>query len=175
MGELLHEIGRKFVYYVKEKLEKTNRFNIPFIVYEANSDQTSVIKINGNKKIFDLKGAYKSLNDENLNVFIEIKDYSYQGKLNQYYKHFLKDCFSVWVKNRLYSKSWKARFLFISSHPFNCSKFSRLKNLDFLRETLKDDRNLLKYFKQFKDVIKSSFLNYVDIIFLTPIMNLIIG
>lgn len=54
MGELLHEIGRKFAYYIKGMLEKTNRFNIPFIVYEANSDQTSMIKINGDRKIFDL-------------------------------------------------------------------------------------------------------------------------
>ena len=74
-----------------------------------------------------------------------------------------------------YNLYWKARFLFISSHPFNCSKFSRLKNQDFLKITLKDDNNLLIYFNQFKDVIKSDFLNYVDIIFLTPSMNLIIG
>ena len=47
----------------------------------------------------------------------------------------------------------------------------KLGNLNQIRYTY----NLLIYFNQFKDVIKSDFLNYVDIIFLTPSMNLIIG
>lgn len=73
-------ISRRFVYKVKKALEKSHKFNIPFIIYETERDQTSMRKIEGKNKKFDLKGSYMSSMNENLDVFIEVKDYSFQGK-----------------------------------------------------------------------------------------------
>lgn len=168
MGERSHEIGRLFAYKIKDVLETTGKFNIPFVSYEAVSEQTTMETFDGGKKQYDLKGSYISSNEENFDVFIEAKDYSRQSTLNDDYKKFLIESFSVWIKKRTVFRNWKARFIFISSHPFYCSKFNDLKKEDFLENCIIDNEVLKEEFENSIRIVKSEFLDYVDVIFLTP-------
>ncbi len=174
MGERPHEIGRKFAYKIKDVLERTGKFSIPFVSYEATSEQTSMETFEGEKKQYDLKGSHISSNEENFDVFIESKDDSNTSRLKNEYKKFLRESFSVWIKKRTAFMNWKARFLFISSHPFNCSNFNDLKQEDFLERCLRDNEVLLEKLEQTSRFVRSEFLDYVDIIFLTPSTDFII-
>lgn len=175
MGERPHEIGRQFAYKIKDVLERTGKFIIPFVCYEAASEQTSMETCEGEKKQYDLRGSYISSDEENFDVFIEAKDYSNQSTLNDDYKKFLKESFSVWIRKRVIFRNWKARFLFISSHPFYCSVFNNLKKEDFLESCLRDNDILAEELENSIRIVKSEFLDYVDVIFLTPSTEFIIA
>lgn len=172
MGESSHELGRDYVIELQEFLEKTYNFNSLFTVY-GPYDSTLMEKLNGDSKKFDLAGSFEE-NSDLIPVFIEAKNDSNSARLIREYKNFLKDCFSVWVKKRKLSRRWNARFLFISSYPFLCNDFSKHKKADFLAEVFEDiDDDLKNYFNLHQAEVISSFLEFVDILILTPSCELI--
>lgn len=177
MAEQSHEKGRSYVKKVREFLEKTKNFNIPFDVYSATSEQTTMITLKGEKKVFDLRGFCKH-DKSDLEVFIEAKDYETSSDLNEHYKKFIKDCYSVWLYERKIKPKWKARFLFISSHPFYCSKsFKELNSINFLKSIIDNEDEFEKQLNDFLDrnsqVVSDDLLNFLDILFITHNCELI--
>ena len=62
---------------------------------------------------------------------------------------------------------WKARFIFLSDHPFFCSnQFEQKNTVSFLNQVLNEfDKDLLKYLKEFENRIERNFLSLINIIF----------
>lgn len=165
-------MGREYVCELQEFLKATHNFNSLVTVY-GPYDSTLMEKLNGDPKRFDLAGFFEE-NSDQIPVFIEAKNDSNSARLIREYKNFLKDCFSVWVKKRKLSRRWNARFLFISSYPFLCNDFSKHKKTNFLAEVFEDlDDDLKNYFNSHQAEVISSFLEFVDILILTPSRELI--
>ncbi len=171
MGEIIQEIGRGFVLDLKEFLESTENFGS---VYTGNNRNQITVrqKFDGSSKIFDMIAGYKKNLVNEIEVYIEAKKYTSQGDLNEQYKKFLEDCFSVWVYQKKLSKYWKAKFLFISTHPFYCSEYSNLKNLNFLKNRIKDDKDLLNYCKNNEEIVVREFLDSFDILIFSECINM---
>lgn len=172
MGEHLHETGREFVYEIKEYLELTMNFEGIATAYDPNGMTIREMR-NGNFKTFDLVGAYKK-DDIIIEAFIEAKNYSSSSNLLDLYKKYLKECFSVWVRSRIKFAHWKARFIFLSTHPFACTKFTKLTNLDFLEDEIRNDDDLFEFFNSNKEEVRKQFLDYFDILFLNKSKELIL-
>jgi len=133
MGERIQEIGREFVYEIKEYLEKTFNFGSLTTTYNKN-DATVRENLNGDTIRFDLVGLYYHSN-EPIEIYIEAKKYTTSSGLISNFKKFLKDSFSIWVKKRQISNYWKAKFLFIATHPFACQDFSNLKSYKYFKNS----------------------------------------
>jgi len=171
MGEYIHEIGREFVYEIKEYLEKTFNFGEFATAYNKN-DVTLREKFNGDVIRFDLVGSYYYIN-EPIEIYIEAKKYTTSSSLLSKYKEFLKNSFSVWAKKRKISSNWKAKFLFIATHPFACREFSNLKGLDFLENLLEEETELKSFMRDNKEAVISDYLNFFDILIITDSKDLI--
>lgn len=172
MGEIIHEIGRDFVKNLKDFLESTENFGNVFT--GNNPNQITVRKKHdGSTKIFDMIAGYKKNLDYEIEVYIEAKNYSSQGDLNKQYRKFLADCFSVWVYQKRLSSYWKAKFLFISNHPFYCSEYSNLKSLNFLKSQIEDDEDLLNYCSQNEEIVIREFLDSFDILIYSECIHMI--
>lgn len=172
MTERLHQIARDYVYEIKDFLQYTYNFKIVATAYNLN-ETTIMEKLNGDTIKFDLRGVFER-DTESIEVFIEAKNYSSSSDLNSQYREFIKDCFSVWVRRRQLSSKWKARFLFISSHPFYCSDFANLKSLDFLSNIIQpSDEELYNYLSTHKEEVIKDFLGLVDVLILSPSRTLI--
>lgn len=172
MGEFIQEIGREFVYEIKEYLEKTFNFGPLATAYNKNA-ATIREKLNGNPITFDLVGPYYQNNGQ-IEIYIESKKYTTSSHLLPNFKKFLKDSFSVWVKRRQISNIWKAKFLFIATHPFACRDFSDLKKYDFLEQQLENELELINFLKKNKEAVISDFLNFFDILIITESKDLIL-
>lgn len=163
MGEIIQEIGRDFVSDLKLFLESTENFGS---VYTGNNRNQVTIrqKFDGSTKIFDMIAGYKKNLADEIEVYIEAKKYTTQGDLNEQYKKFLEDCFSVWAYQKELSKYWKAKFIFISTHPFYCSKYSNLKSLNFLKKRIENDEDLMNYCSNNEEIVIREFLDSFDIL-----------
>lgn len=175
MGERIHELGKKYVLDIRDFLKTTGNFHSLITTYNQN-DITLKEKIDGTTVNFDIVGFFKNpeIEDE-IEVFIETKHYSSQNKLSKHYKKFLIDAFSVWLKMRNLSKSKMGKFLFITSHPFECKSFIKLNSYNFLREEISNiSEDLLQNFNsiEIEDII-FKFLIHTDILFLTKSKSLI--
>lgn len=172
MGEIIQEIGRGFVLDLKDFLESTENFGSVFT--GNNPNQVTVrLKYDGSTKTFDIIAGYKKDLDDEIEVYIEAKNYSTQGDLNKQYRKFLVDCFSVWVYQKQLSQYWKAKYIFISNHPFYCSRYSNLKTLNFLKNQIKDDEDLFNYCLQNEDIVVREFLDSFDILIFSECIYMI--
>ena len=167
----LFRISCKFVYEIKEYLEKTFNFGSFSTAYNKN-DVTLRESINGEIIRFDLIGPYYNSN-EPIEIYIEAKKYTTSSGLISNFKKFLKDSFSVWVKKRQISNNWKAKFLFIATHPFACQNFSNLKSYSFLEQLIEEQLELIKFLKKKKEEVISDFLNFFEILIITDSKDLI--
>jgi len=171
MGEIIQEIGRDFVLDLKEFLESTENFGSVFT--GNNRNQITVRqKLDGSTKTFDMIAGYKKNLVDEIEVYIEAKNYSSQGDLNEQYKKFLEDCFSVWVYQKGLSKYWKAKFIFISKHPFYCSEYSNLKKLKFLKSRIEDDEDLMNYCLNNEEIVVNEFLDSFDILIFSECIHM---
>lgn len=175
MGESLHETGRNFVMEIMDFLISTGNFEGLVTAYNEN-DLTLKTKLDGTQKRFDLTGIYKEKREEAaIDVYIETKNYNKENNLRNHYETFLKDCLSVWFNMRKFSRNRKARFLFITSHPFCCNNFRELKTYEFLSEISDSfDENLKNEFDNYPtEIIISDFLNFINIMILNESRRLI--
>ncbi len=171
MGEIIQEIGRDFVLDLKLFLESTENFGN---VYTGNNRNQVTVrqKYNGTTKTFDLIAGYKKNLLDEIEVYIEAKDYTSQGDLNEQYKKFLEDCFSVWVYQKGLSQYWKAKFIFISTHPFYCSQYSNLKSLNFLKNRIENEEDLMEYCSKNEEIVVREFLDSVDILIFSECIHM---
>ncbi len=175
MPEEQHEKARKYVKELAGFLEKTKNYSNIVTVYDSPYIQTRKIDYNGKEIKFDLKGQYFK---DKLDVYIEAKNYKKSDDLGSHYKKFLKQCFSIWVREQeqISSDPWIAWFFFIASHPFYCTKtFKELKSLDFLRRVLeeidsndKSKEKLQEYLSSNTEDIIEKFLKNIEILYVTP-------
>ncbi len=165
MGEEIQEKGRKFVYEMFDYLEYTGNFEGLVTSYERKN-MTSQILSSGIKKDFDIRGMFK---DENISidVFIEAKRYKTLSNLYSCYRIFLKDCFSVWVNERKIKKDWRARFIFITTHPFACSNFTNIRSYEFLKKVLNGEVDLENFLDSNIERTVKDFLPNLYILFVT--------
>lgn len=171
MGERIQEIGREFVYEIKEYLEKTFNFGELATAYNKN-DATLREMLNGKVVTFDLVGPYIH-SDEPIEIYAEAKKYTTSSNLLSNFRKFLKDSFSVWVKKRQISTNWKAKFLFIATHPFACTNFSNLISYDFLEQQIEEESELIDFLVKNKELVISDFLDFFDILIITDSKDLI--
>ena len=171
MGEIVQEIGRDFVLDLQLFLKSTENFGS---VYTGNNHNQVTVrkKYDGSTKKFDMIAGYKKNLVDEIEVYIEAKNYTSQGDLNEQYKKFLEDCFSVWVYQKGLSKYWKAKFIFISTHPFYCSKYSNLKDLNFLKDRIEDDEDLMNYCLNNEEIVIREFLDSFDILIFSECIHM---
>lgn len=171
MGEIIQEIGRDFVLDLRDFLVSTENFGS---VYTGNNRNQVTVrqKYDGSTKVFDIIAGYKKYLVDEIEVYIEAKKYSSQGDLNKQYKKFLLDCFSVWVYQKELSQYWKAKFIFISTHPFYCSKYSNLKDLNFLKNLIEDDEDLMNYCLNNEEIVIREFLDSFDILIFSECIHM---
>ncbi len=175
MPEEQHEKARKYVKELADFLEKTKNYSNIVTVYDSPYIQTRKIDYNRKEIKFDLKGQYFK---DKLDVYIEAKNYKKSVDLGSHYKKFVKQCFSIWVREQeqISSDPWIAWFFFIASHPFYCTKtFKELKSLDFLTEVLeeidsndKSKNKLQEYLSSNNEKIIETFLKNIEILYITP-------
>jgi len=134
---------------------------------EHNYLQTKIYTIKRESKVFNMEGRCNYRNSV-IRLFIDINKSINQIELEQEYKVFLKDCFSIWVNENI-DHDWIARFIFVSDHPFFCSKQFELKNsITFLNQVLIEfDKDLLKFLEEFETRIEQNFLPLLNVIFHT--------
>jgi len=171
MGEIIQEIGRDFILDLKLFLESTENFGN---VYTGNNRNQVTVrqKYDGTTKKFDMIAGYKKTLVDEIEVYIEAKDYTSQGDLNEQYKKFLEDCFSVWVYQKGLSQYWKAKFIFVSTHPFYCSKYSNLKGLNFLKDRIENDEDLMNYCSNHEEAVVREFLDSIDILIFSECIHM---
>lgn len=175
MGERIHDLGKRYVLSIRDFLESTGNFHSLITSYNQN-DITLTEKIDGSTVNFDIVGFFKNpdLEDE-IQVFIEAKHYTSQNKLSNHYKKFLIDSFCVWLKMRNLSTHKMGKFLFVTTHPFDCKSFIKHNSYNFLKKEISNiSEDLLQSFNsiEIEDMI-FKFLIHIDILFLTKSRSLI--
>lgn len=143
--ETAHRIGYEGLHEVKEWLEATTRFAFSYTVWDSEPMCTRECP-DGTKKALDLEGiTVGKPGDRPRPVSVECKKYSTVGGQSKGYREFL----AVAYANTLHTidamgADAEREFLWVTYHPFDQSKWSKLQTVKHLRGCVKEYDALLK-------------------------------
>jgi hypothetical protein len=142
-AETAHKTGEEGVVEIKEWLEATTRFAFTFTVYD-NAGKCSLRCLDGSRKTFDLEGNTVPVGDEAPRpVSVEAKKYSQAGTQGPDFRRFLAVAYSHTALEMSEIGDPEREFLWVTFHPFSLGDWSRLHDLDYLKECVEEHKDLL--------------------------------
>lgn len=120
---------------VQRWLEATTYLELPWNAYET--PQMCQVQHLSGSKLFDLAGWF--LGENRREVYIENKSHTTSGG-NQYadFQEFLAIAYSSTAKQLQSGLDRKTEFIWVTSHPFNLSRWAKLATYSELHKALKD-------------------------------------
>ncbi|MFD5089704.1 hypothetical protein ACFWMR_03820 [Amycolatopsis thailandensis] len=118
-----HVKGEQGVLFVKHWLESTTYVQISFSVYDDPA-QTTVERLDRKHKRFDLVGSF--LGDHRRPLYVEVKNYDHVGSQPAEFKEFLANAYSVTALGVKSNVDKKLEFMWVTTHPFDQTKWSKL-------------------------------------------------
>ena len=141
MSEIPYEKGREFVEIAQSYLGSTLKFDNFWKVHEK-SGRTKAFMANGRTHSYDISCAYIEKYDPIIRkpVYVEVKDRSSCNDLGGEYNEFLLRAFSVFLNEQRYKEKGEeySHYLFFVNHPFYCSKFEKIRGMDYIRDLVEN-------------------------------------
>ncbi|MFL1377340.1 hypothetical protein [Nocardiopsis protaetiae] len=138
-AEATQEQGREGVARVQRWLEATTYLELPWNVYETPA-MCEVEHLGGNK-YFDMAGWFLGKNRRE--VYVENKNYTSDGGQYSQFQEFLAIAYSSTAKRLQSASDRKTEFIWVTSHPFNLSRWSKLATHEEIRKALNDKPEFL--------------------------------
>lgn len=132
-AEATQEKGRKAVAATKRWLEATTYVELMFNVYE-DEGLCQVELLQGSKR-FDMFGFM--LGDNRRPVYVENKDDSNTSRLYTDFQEFLANAYSATAKRTQTTMDQRAEFMWVSTLPFNPSRWEKLNTPEEIKLALK--------------------------------------
>jgi len=123
VAEGAHAKGLEGVRLAKRYLESTTYIRLPFSVYE-DSVQTTLVRLDGGKKIYDMAGHL--LGDKPHPLAVEVKNYDAVGNQAAEYTEYLANAYSITAHEINERGDLRREFMWVTWHPFSQSKWGKL-------------------------------------------------
>jgi len=123
VAEAEHRKGEEGALLAKRFLESTTYINITFSVYD-DAAQTTLIRLDGKHKRYDLTGVF--LGDNRRPLFVEVKNYTNVGNQPADYDEFLANAYSTTARDMSVNLDRSVEYMWITRHPFSQTKWSQL-------------------------------------------------
>ncbi|WP_204568800.1 hypothetical protein [Clavibacter zhangzhiyongii] len=138
-AEATQEQGRIGVAQVQRWLEATTHLELPWNVYET--PEMCEVQHFGGAKFFDMSGQFLGKNKRL--VYVENKNYTSDGGQYGQFQEFLAIAYSSTAKHIQNGLDRKAEFLWVTSHPFSLTRWSKLATHTEVRKALNDHPSFL--------------------------------
>lgn len=135
LRERAQETGRTGVFAAKTWLESTTHIKLPFDVYKFES-QCAVTCLDGHVKAFDLFGL---VHGRNVPLYVEVKTYTSAGDQAKAFDNFLAIAYSATAHEKKRTGDWNAEFMWVTTHPFSVTDWSRLTTREHIKSALEND------------------------------------
>ncbi|MFB8893582.1 hypothetical protein [Microbacterium plantarum] len=135
-AEAAHEEGRKGVFLTKRWLESTTHLTLSYDAYDMAAD-CSVTCLDGSSQTFDLRGRFHS---PKRGLFVENKSYTGVGGQPDQFQDFLAISYSATATEIARTQDPKWEFMWVTTHPFSQSKWSKLTKRSMIRSALENDK-----------------------------------
>lgn len=133
--EEVHELGREGVGQVKAWLEATTWIRLPYNAYE-DGPRCMVVHAGGPKK-YDLRGHFLGGKASRRELTVECKRYTTTGAQKKEFESFVAIAYGSTRKNILERGAWDEDFMWVTSHPFGTSDWTKLGTEKYVLEVLK--------------------------------------
>jgi hypothetical protein len=145
-AEALQEIGRDGVMRIRRWLDASARFAISHTAYDLDPDrrpytQVRLEQLDGRFENFDLVGDIRDERGSRGNtVYVECKKYSGAGNQGAFYNEYLTVAYSAFAaRHATLQHPPSMEFMWITTHPFAQTTFSRLMEPDTIKAACADE------------------------------------
>lgn len=134
VAEGAHAKGQEGAALAKRYLESTTFIRLPFSVYDDPA-QTTLVRLDGAKKRYDLAGNFMA--DKPHPLSVEVKNYDVVGDQAAEYTAYLANAYSI-TAHEIAEKGADPRrhFIWITWHPFSQTKWPKLTSRDEIRDAV---------------------------------------
>lgn len=137
--EEIQELGREGVGQIREWLEATTWFYLPYNAYQ-DGIRCKLSHHSGRKK-FDLVGHHRGDENQRRTVYVECKRYTTASGQAKEFKRFLAIAYSSAHKQVQEFGEWDGLYIWATYHPFSIGQWSQLTTADAVRAAVVDTEN----------------------------------